>query len=221
MLRFWKKKRAIDREKFFPAENEFWLMRGAFRGESADLLKISYYGLPAFSTDAICPPKENSRQEQFYRLICRMTKELLKNTAAAVLVEVFSRSDAWKKQLGILEQRLTDCGGVIIEEHSNQKDSYAFVFSGLPVSFFEEVYWWMGEHTRKEDIYAQYSVLQNNFSEFGTVSEIKKATVLDISIDEVHPVLLLQADPSYSIKQVSDILSAACIQEGWLLFLKT
>ena len=111
-------------------------------------------------------------------------------------------------------------GGLVFKEIGKLKDCYAFVFSEMPNSFLKEVYWWMAEHACKEDIYVQYSVLEKVDVEESSISAIKEKTILNVLIDDTHPVLILQLAPMSSIEQVTDVLSSTCNREGWTLSVK-
>ena len=56
-------------ERTFPAEKEFWLVRGAFREWRADRSGQGYYGLCGCSAEAVCPPGERPHQDRFDRLV--------------------------------------------------------------------------------------------------------------------------------------------------------
>ena len=111
-------------------------------------------------------------------------------------------------------------GGLVFKEIGKLKDCYAFVFSEMPNSFLKEVYWWMAEHACKEDIYFQYSVLEKVDVEESSISAIKEKTILNVLIDDTHPVLILQLAPMSSIEQVTDVLLSTCNREGWTLSVK-
>ncbi len=221
MWRPWKKKtkRAADPKISFPQEKEIRLMRGTFRDWSADSGKERYYGLCTYSTDSICPPGEIPCQMEFFRLVCKIIKEFLHGTPSAILMDDLSHLDAWEKQKVVLEQLTRSHSGAFFEEHGKVKSSYAFVFSEMPDSFLEEVYWWMAKHTCREDIYVQYSILGNGPSACSSISEVNAQTILNILMDEVHPVLILQLAPSYPIAHVTEVLLAVCNREGWTLSL--
>lgn len=220
MWKPWKRHGAEDPESCFPAGDEFWLMHGIFRDWAADQAKTEYYGLCSCSSDGICPPGERPSQDQFYRAVYGVIKELLQNAPSAILVEDMSRSGKWAEQREHLKQMTANSGGTFLEEHSQQKDSYAFLFSEMPLSFLEKIYWWMAELSCKEDIYVQYRALGQTALGLTSISKIKENTCLNILIDEAHPVLVLQLAPNYPIKQVTAILNSVCGQEGWSFSLK-
>lgn len=57
MWKLGRKKSASETdERTFPAEKEFWLVRGAFREWQADRSGQGYYGLCGCSAEAVCPP---------------------------------------------------------------------------------------------------------------------------------------------------------------------
>ena len=173
-----KKKKPEISEFLFPYEKEFWLMCGEFRDWATDRSKRGYYGLCSCSMESICPPGESSCQEQFYQLVYCMTKDLLQTAPSVVLIEDISNSNAREERKKFLKQLVLSNGGVFLEEHGKLKDSYAFVFSEMPNSFLEEIFWWMAEHRCKEDIYVQYSTLENAAFCGASISEIKQKTVL-------------------------------------------
>jgi len=214
-----KKKIPAASESVFPSEKEFWLMYGEFRDWYTDRSKRGYYGLCRCSAESICPPGEKPCQDQFYRLVYCMTKDMLQPGPSVVLIEDLSHSDAWKERKNMFRQLALRNGGAVFVEPDELKDSYAFVFPEMPDSFFEEVYWWMAEHACKEDIYAQYSVLENAAVET-SISAIKEKTILSVLIDDTHPVLILQLAPTSSIEQVTDVFSSSCNREGWTLSVK-
>lgn len=221
MWNFGRKKRALESfESLFPSEKEFWLTCGAFRDWYTDRSKRGYYGLWSCSTESICPPGENSHQKQFYRLVYRMAEDILQALPSVVLIEDISRSDDWEKQKNLLKRLALSNGGSAFEEKGEAKDCYAFVFPKIPTLFLGEVYWWMAEHACKEDISVQYSMLENAALEESSISAIKEKTVLNILIDDIHPVLILQLASTCSLKQVTDVLSSSCNREGWTLSLK-
>ena len=215
-----RKKTPEASEILFPSEKEFWLMRGEFRDWYTDRSKRGYYGLYSCSTESIYPPGEKPCQDQFYRLVYCMTKDMLQTAPSVVLIEDISRSDVWKERKNILRQLALSNGGVVFEEPDKLKDSYAFVFPEIPESFFEEVYWWMAKHTCKEDIYVQYSILEKAALGEVSISAIKEKTILNVLMDDTHPVLILQLAPTSSIEQVTDVLSSSCNREGWTLSVK-
>ena len=149
-----------------------------------------------------------------------MTESILQTSASVVLIEDISRSDDWKRQKKLLKQLVLNNGGLVFKEIGKLKDCYAFVFSEMPNSFLKEVYWWMAEHACKEDIYVQYSVLEKVDVEESSISAIKEKTILNVLIDDTHPVLILQLAPMSSIEQVTDVLSSTCNREGWTLSVK-
>ena len=70
MWKLGRKKSASETdERTFPAEKEFWLVRGAFREWQADRSGQGYYGLCDCWAEAVCPPGERSCQDRFYRLV--------------------------------------------------------------------------------------------------------------------------------------------------------
>ena len=215
-----KKETSESSEILFPSEKEFWLMCGEFRDWYTDRSKRGYYGLCSCSTESIYPPGEKPCQDQFYRLVYCMTKDMLQTAPSVVLIEDISRSDVWKERKNILRQLALSNGGVVFEEPDKLKDSYAFVFPEIPESFFEEVYWWMAKHTCKEDIYVQYSILEKAALGEVSISAIKEKTILNVLMDDTHPVLILQLAPTSSIEQVTDVLSSSYNREGWTLSVK-
>lgn len=209
MWKLGRKKRAKKAdERSFPAEKEFWLVRGAFREWQADRSGQGYYGLCGCSAEAVCPPGERPYQGRFYRLVYGLTERMLQSAPSMVLVEDLSRSDVWARQKARFKQLALDNGGAVLEE----KGECAFVFPDMPGSFLRDVYWWMAEHGCGEEVYAQYSVLEHVDAET-TVSALEEKTRLDILIDDTHPVLLLQLGPASS-------LASACGDEGWTLCVK-
>ena len=105
MWNLWRKRKTPEASEFlFPSEKEFWLMCGEFRDWSTDRNKRGYYGLCSYSTDSICPPGENSCQEQFYKLVYCMTKDILQTAPSVVLIEDISHSDAWEERKKYLKQ---------------------------------------------------------------------------------------------------------------------
>ena len=72
-----KKSASETDERTFPAEKEFWLVRGAFREWRADRSGQGYYGLCDCSTEAVCPPGERPCQDRFYRLVYGLTERML------------------------------------------------------------------------------------------------------------------------------------------------
>lgn len=203
-----------------PKENEFWLMQGVFRDWLADQSKVGYYGLCAYSEEAICPPGERSSQDQFYQLVCNVIKRSLHDAPSVVLVEDFSHSKDWDSQKGLFRQLTLHHAGKLFEEYGPDKDCYAFVFPAIPNTFLSEIFWWMAEHTCTEDIYVQYSSLDKTDFPFSSITEIKKKTTLNLLIDDVHPVLILQLAYNYPVEQISTMLRSSCDQDGWSFFLK-
>ena len=206
-------------ERSFPAEKEFWLVRGAFREWQADRSGQGYYGLCDCSTEAVCPPGERPCQDRFYRLVYGLTERMLQGAPSMVLVEDLSRSDNWARQKARFKQFALDNGGTVLEEMGKWKDCCAFVFPDMPGSFLRDVYWWMAEHGCGEEVYAQYSVLEHMDTEM-TVSALREKTRLDILVDDTHPVLLLQLAPTSLLAQVTEALASACDGEGWALCVK-
>ena len=220
MWKLWRKKSTSDGgERAFPAETEFWLVRGAFREWQADRSGQGYYGLCDCSTEAACPPGERPYQGRFYRLVYGLTERMLQSAPSMVLVEDLSRSDDWARQKARFKQLALDSGGAVLEEMGEWKDCCAFGFPDMPGSFLRDVYWWMAEHGCGEEVYAQYSVLENVAAE-ATVSALKEKTRLDILMDDTHPVLLLQLAPASSLEPVTEALASACGGEGWTLRVK-
>ena len=207
-------------ERAFPAEQEFWLVRGAFWEWQADRSGQGYYGLCGCSAEAVCPPGERPYQGQFYGLVYGLTERMLQSAPSMVLVEDLSRSDVWARQKARFKQLALDSGGAVLEEMGERKDCCAFVFSEMPGSFLRDVYWWMAEHGCVEELYAQYSVLEHMDTEDATVSALKEKTRLDILVDDTHPVLLLQLAPGNSLEPVTEALASACGGEGWTLRVK-
>lgn len=221
MWKLGRKKSASETdERTFPAEKEFWLVRGAFREWQADRSGQGYYGLCDCWAEAVCPPGERSCQDRFYRLVYGLTERMLQSAPSMVLVEDLSRSDVWARQKARFKQLALDSGGAVLEEMGKWKDCCAFVFSEMPGSFLRDVYWWMAEHGCGEEVYAQYSVLEHVDAEDATVSALKEKTRLDILMDDTHPVLLLQLAPEGSFQQVTEALASACGREGWTLCMK-
>ena len=67
MWKLGRKKSASETdERTFPAEKEFWLVRGAFREWQADRSGQGYYGLCDCWAEAVCPPGERSWQDRVY-----------------------------------------------------------------------------------------------------------------------------------------------------------
>lgn len=203
-----------------PKENEFWLMRGIFRDWSADRSKVGYYGLCSCSEEALCPPGKRSSQDRFYQVACNFTQKLLHDNPSAVLVEDISRSGNWGSQKDLFRQSTIHHGGIFFEEYGIDKDCYAFLFPSMPGDFLDEIFGWMAEHTCTEDIYVQYSTLNEADFPFSSISEVKEKTTVNLLIDDVHPVLILQSASSRSIEQISTMLHSSCSQEGWSFFLK-
>ena len=215
-----KKKTSDDTERLFPSEKEFWLMCGEFRDRYTDRSKRGYYGLCSCSTESVYPPGEKPCQDRFYKLVHCMTESILQTSPSVVLIEDISRSDDWERQKNRLKQLALNNEGLAFEEMGEWKDCYAFVFSEMPNSFLKEVYWWMAEHACKEDIYVQYSVLEKVDVEESSISAIKEKTILNVLMDDTHPVLILQLAPMSSIEQVADVLLSTCNREGWTLSVK-
>lgn len=215
-----KKKTQETAESVFASEKEFWLMCGEFRDWYTDRSKRGYYGLCSCSTEPICLPGETPSQDQFYRLVYCMTESILQTSPSVVLIEDISRSDDWGRQKNLLKRLALNNGGLAFEEMGESKDCYAFVFPEMPNSFLKEAYWWMAEHACKEDIYVQYSVLEKVAVEASSISAIKEKTIINVLIDDTHPVLILQLAPTSSIEQVTDVLSSTCNREGWTLSIK-
>ena len=177
MWKLGRKKSASETdERTFPAEKEFWLVRGAFREWQADRSGQGYYGLCDCWAEAVCPPGERSCQDRFYRLVYGLTERMLQSAPSMVLVEDLSRSDVWARQKARFKQLALDSGGAVLEEMGKWKDCCAFVFSEMPGSFLRDVYWWMAEHGCGEEVYAQYSVLEHVAAEDATVSALKEKT---------------------------------------------
>lgn len=77
MWKLGRKKSASETdERTFPAEKEFWLVRGAFREWQADRSGQGYYGLCDCWAEAVCPPGERSCQDRFYRLVYGLTERM-------------------------------------------------------------------------------------------------------------------------------------------------
>ena len=206
-------------ERAFPAEKEFWLVRGAFREWQAERSGQGCYGLCDCSAEAVCPPGERPCQDRFYRLVYGLTERMLQSAPSMVLVEDLSRSDVWARQKARFKELALDSGGAVLEEMGEWKDCCAFVFSDMPGLFLREAYWWMAEHGCGEELYAQYSVLEHMAAET-TVSALKEKTRLDILTDDTHPVLLLQLGPASPLAPVTEALASACGGEGWTLCVK-
>ena len=128
-------------ERAFPAEKEFWLVRGAFREWQADRSGQGYYGLCDCSAEAVCPPGERPCQDRFYRLVYGLTERMLQCAPSMVLVEDLSRSDVWARQKARFKHLALDSGGAVLEEMGEWKDCCAFVFSEMPGSFLRKAYW--------------------------------------------------------------------------------
>ena len=221
MWKLWRKKSASEAdERAFPAETEFWLVRGAFREWQADRSGQGYYGLCDCWAEAVCPPGERPCQDRFYRLVYGLTERMLQGAPSMVLVEDLSRSDNWARQKARFKQFALDNGGAVLEEMGKWKDCCAFVFPDMPGSFLRDVYWWMAEHGGGEEVYAQYSVLEHMDAEDATISALREKTRLDILVDDTHPVLLLQLAPGSSLAPVTEALASACGGEGWTLCVK-
>ena len=91
MWKLGRKKSASETdERTFPAEKEFWLVRGAFREWQADRSGQGYYGLCDCWAEAVCPPGERSCQDRFYRLVYGLTERMLQSapSMAHSLVQV-------------------------------------------------------------------------------------------------------------------------------------
>ena len=84
MWKLGRKKSASETdERTFPAEKEFWLVRGAFREWQADRSGQGYYGLCDCWAEAVCPPGERSWQDRFYRLVYGLTERMLQSALQA------------------------------------------------------------------------------------------------------------------------------------------
>ena len=71
-------------ERAFPAEKEFWLVRGVFREWQAERSGQGYYGLCDCSAEAVCPPGERPCQGRFYRLVYGLTERMLQSAIQRV-----------------------------------------------------------------------------------------------------------------------------------------
>lgn len=87
MWKLWRKKSAPEgAERSFPAEKEFWLVRGAFWEWQADRSGQGYYGLCDCSAEAVCPPGERPCQDRFYRLVYDLTERMLQSALQTACV---------------------------------------------------------------------------------------------------------------------------------------
>ena len=111
-----KKSASETDERTFPAEKEFWLVRGAFREWQADRSGQGYYGLCDCWAEAVCPPGERPCQDRFYRLVYGLTERMMQSAPSMVLVEDLSRSDVWVRQKARFKQLALNNGGTVLEE---------------------------------------------------------------------------------------------------------
>ena len=119
MWKLWRKKSASEAdERTFPAEKEFWLVRGAFREWQADRSGQGYYGLCDCSTEAVCPPGERPRQDRFYRLVYDLTKRMLQSALQTAGVGQRRHGSGRNGQVeGLLCVRVSRHAGFILARH--------------------------------------------------------------------------------------------------------
>lgn len=201
----------------YPAAGEFHLIAGDFRDWGTISTKANYYGLCACSYDALCPPGKLSRQDQFYRLVFRVVHNFLSSFPSAILIKDFSRPAIREAHRKFIVQLTSAYAGNHFEEHGETLDSYALLFSKTPVSFLEEIYWYAAKESCESDIHFQYCALREVPATSAAADEFTKESLLNIMIDEVHPVLLLQLASDFPFRKIKSALTNACLSERMTL----
>ncbi|WP_369281982.1 hypothetical protein [Oscillibacter sp. GMB15532] len=204
-------------KKNSPNPDEFWLSQGDFRISEALPEFVRYYGIPTFFYEKNVSEQEKN-EEKFRRIVGNAIKCLLKGNSSMLLIEDRSQRSAglWTDEMPKFKEMALSEGGTLLEAHDSLCGRYLFTFTLMPDLFFEKIYHLFNGDCRYQSIYVTYSVLGKSVQEGADLASFKKATLLNMYIDNDHPVLIIQAAPQYPLKKISDALSAACQLEGWI-----
>ena len=214
----WRKtKTSKDSALTYPTAGDFHLIAGEFRDWVTISTKANYYGLCACSYDALCPPGKLSCQDQFYRLVFRVVYNFLTSAPSAILIKDFSKPAIREAHRKFIAQLTSSYGGIHFEERGEILDSCALLFPKTPASFLEELYWYAAKESCESDIHFQYCALRKVPAASVAADELTKESLLNIMVDEVHPVLLLQLASDFPFRKIKSALTDACLSEGMTL----
>ncbi|WP_312942626.1 hypothetical protein [Oscillibacter sp.] len=204
------------KKKTPPKSDEFWLSKGNFRDYEAMPGFVGYYGIPSFFyEEPVLEQTENG--EKFYRVARSTIKRLLEGSPSVILIKDLSHGGAnlWIDKIPEIREMAFSEGGKLLEVHDARCKQYLFVFDVLTDSFFEMIYQLINQDCRYQNIYITYLALANGIQKDADIASIKEAALLNLHIDDDHPIFIIQAVPEYPLEKISEALSTACQSEGW------
>lgn len=204
------------KKKTSPKPDEFWLLQGNFRDYEAMPGFVGYYGIPSFFYGETVP-EQTENGEKFHRVARSTIKRLLEENPSAILIKDLSHESAnlWTDKIPEIREMTFSEGGKLLEAHDARCKQYLFVFDALPDSLFEMIYQLINRDCRYQNIYITYSALANGIQIDADIASIKEAALLNLHIDDDHPIFIIQAVPEYPLEKISEALSTACQSEGW------
>lgn len=208
------KKRGIS-----PKPGEFRLSQGNFRDDEAMPGFVSYYGIPSFFYRENTP-EQIENEEKFHRVARNTIKRLLKGSPSVFLIKDMSRGGAnlWTDKLPEIREMALSEGGKLLVIHDACCKQYLFVFDTLPDSFFEMIYQLINRDCRYQNIYITYSALVNGNQKDADIASIKDAALLNLHIDDDHPIFIIQVVPEYPLEKIFNAFTTTCQSVGWSFF---
>lgn len=207
------------KKKTSPKPGEFWLSQGDFRDYEAMPGFVGYYGIPSFFYGENVP-EQMENEEKFHQVARSTIKRLLEGSPSVILIKDLSRGGAnsWTDKIPEIREMALSEGGKLLVAHDARCKQYLFVFDALPDSFFEMIYQLINRDCRYKNIYITYSVLANGIQKGADIASIKKAALLNLHIDDGHPIFIIQAVPEYPLVKVFNALTTTCQSVGWSFF---
>ena len=202
-----------------PKPDEFRLSQGDFRDYEAMPGFVSYYGIPPFFYRENVP-EQIENEEKFHRVARSTIKRLLKGSPSVILIKDMSRGGAnlWNDKIPEIREMAISEGGKLLVVHDARCKQYLFVFDALPDSFFEMIYQLINRDCRYQNIYITYSALANGNQKDADIASIKEAALLNLHIDDDHPIFIIQVVPEYPLEKILNAFTTTCQSVGWSFF---
>ncbi len=202
-----------------PKPDEFRLSQGDFRDYEAMPGFVSYYGIPSFFYRENVP-EQIENEEKFHRVARSTIKRLLKGSPSVILIKDLSRGGAnlWNDKIPEIREMAISEGGKLLVVHDARCKQYLFVFDALPDSFFEMIYQLINRDCRYQNIYITYSALANGNQKDADIASIKESALLNLHIDDDHPIFIIQAVPEYPLEKIFNTFTTTCQSVEWSFF---
>ncbi|GEM_PF-4025569 len=202
-----------------PKPDEFRLSQGDFRDDEAMPGFVSYYGIPSFFYRENIP-EQIENEEKFHRVARSTIKRLLRGSPSVILIKDMSRGGAnlWTDKIPEIREMAISEGGKLLMVHDARCKQYLFVFDALPDLFFEMIYQLINRDCRYQNIYITYSALANGNQKDADIASIKEAALLNLHIDDDHPIFIIQAVLEYPVEKIFNAFTTTCQSVEWSFF---